>query len=435
MATIRQRGNTYQFIVSLGRGMDGKQVRRTMTFTPTETAPSKIKKEVQRAADAFEADVRAFRIRSGKITFEQFTEKHWRPEWAKKELTLSQQEKYYFYIQRYGYPVLQTMRIDQIPTPCIQSIMTGLSDRLAPQTVKHIYTAINSVFKHAVSQGYINHRDNPCPGVKLPKIEQDTELHYFTKDQARTFLDFILRPYESRYTGHSRVDDTGKAYTVPDYTETHITQYQFRVLFDLAIQGGFRRGELIGLQWRDIDFEAKTITISRAVAKVHGGQIIKEPKTKKSARTVVMPTESMKYLQEWKRRQQELCMKLGTQWQGKRGTDFDENHVFIQIDSGLPMYVDTPSNKFRDILTRYNNMIDAEIKKGTATEADKLPTIHLHDLRHTSATLLVASGVDIETVAHRLGHSQVSMTLNRYAHAIPENDVAAAQVLERIFAV
>ena len=127
-------------------------------------------------------------------------------------------------------------------------------------------------------------------------------------------------------------------------------------------------------------------------------------------------------------------MHLGSKWQGKRGKDYDENFIFIQTASGKAMDLSTPTQKFPSLLKRYNAMIDKRIKEGTATEEDKLPIIRFHDLRHTSATLLIGNGTDIETIAHRLGHSRVSTTLDRYGHPLPENDVKAAQTLERIFA-
>ena len=100
---------------------------------------------------------------------------------------------------------------------------------------------------------------------------------------------------------------------------------------------------------------------------------------------------------------------------------FDKNTIFIQMDCGLPMDLASPGHKFKEILTHYNDAC----KK----EANKLPMIRLHDLRHTGATLLLGSGVDIETVSRRLGHSKASVPLDIYAHALPENDKKASDSL------
>lgn len=90
------------------------------------------------------------------------------------------------------------------------------------------------------------------------------------------------------------------------------------------------------------------------------------------------------------------------------------------------MSVDTPTHKFREILDLYNSQV-------AKTESEKLPIIRIHDLRHTSATLLLANGTDIETVSKRLGHSKASITLDVYGHAMKEMDRKAADTLEQLF--
>lgn len=438
MASIQKRGKTYQFKVSLGRDADGKQIRETKTYIPKSTTPKALEKELAAAARDFEREVREGRYLSGeKITFQEFTEKYWKPQWASVHLTQSVMEGYIDLIERWAYPVFKVIKIARIMPLHIQGIIDTMRNKgLAPKTIKRVYTAINSVFTFAYRMKIV--QENPCTRCELPKIQQDTELHYFTVPQAKAFLAFLDQPYTSTYSAHTRTDDTDLDYSVPEYTETHIMQYQFRVFFNLAIYGGFRRGELVAMQWQDIDFENCAISVNRAAAKVSGGQIIKEPKTKKSARTLIMPAESMQLLREWKKRQQELSIKLGTIWKGKRGKRYDENFVFIQIDSGLMMYLDTPGRKFRQTIDRYNDRIDAKIKDASEAEAEKLqaeklPRIRLHDLRHTSATILLADGVDIETVSHRMGHAHASTTLDIYGHPLPELDKSAAAAIEKIF--
>ena len=86
------------------------------------------------------------------------------------------------------------------------------------------------------------------------------------------------------------------------------------------------------------------------------------------------------------------------------------------------MYIDTPTHKFKEI-----------IEKNNKSNETKLPLIRLHDLRHTSATLLLANNVDIETVSNRLGHAQCSTTLNIYGHAMKESDIKASKILASLF--
>ena len=433
MASIQRRGDSYYFSVSLGRDMNKKQIRETKTYIPTAKTPKAIEKEVQAAARDFEREVREGRYLSGeRITFEEFHKKYYEPQWGSVHLTQAVQEQYRDLVERWAYPVFKSFKMARImPLHCQQIVDTMRNKGLAPKTIKKAFTAINSVFRYAYRMRII--QENPCERCELPKLKQDTGLHYFTLDQARTFLDFLSEPYQSTYKAHSRTDDTGKRYSVPEYTETHVMRYQFDVLFNLAIFGGFRRGELVAMQWRDVDFENRTISVQRAAAKIEGGQIIKEPKTQKSVRTVVMPSESMDLLREWKKRQRELYMQLGTQWKGKRGKSYDENFIFIQCDTGLMMYLDTPAKKFRQTIARYNEMIDRLIEEKKAIQTDRLPVIRFHDLRHTSATLLIAEGVDIETISHRMGHAHASTTLDIYGHPLPDRDEQAAATLEKLF--
>ncbi len=86
------------------------------------------------------------------------------------------------------------------------------------------------------------------------------------------------------------------------------------------------------------------------------------------------------------------------------------------------MDISTPNKVFQKIIKIYNN-----------THEDKLPMITLHGLRHTSATLLIAQNIDIKTVSHRLGHSEISTTLDIYAHALEKQDINAANSLSELF--
>ena len=216
--------------------------------------------------------------------------------------------------------------------------------------------------------------------------------------------------------GHKRTDDTGKPYAVGDYETKKEIPEQLRVLFNLAIYGGLRKGELLALEWSDIDFEADTVSITKSVTVVAGKQLTKEPKTKTSFRTVAIPHFLTQRIKQMKTERTRYRLSLGDYWRG------GENWLFIQ-DNGLQMNYSTPYQALHDTLTRYN--------AGKKPE-DQLPMIPLHGLRHTSATLLIASHQDIRTVSSRLGHAQASTIMNIYAHALQETDRKAADALENM---
>lgn len=128
-------------------------------------------------------------------------------------------------------------------------------------------------------------------------------------------------------------------------------------------------------------------------------------------------------LRQWHKEQMMLSLHLQGLWKGYTGKEFDKNFIFIQMETGMPMDVGTPTHKFKEILKMYNETHGSE---------NQLPEITLHELRHTSATLLLANGTDIETVSHRLGHSKASTTLDIYGHAMKKMDSKASDTLESI---
>jgi integrase len=246
-------------------------------------------------------------------------------------------------------------------------------------------------------------------------VEKDSAIHTFNEDQAARFLnEALVKEYNVNLGGGS----------VCNYEKRPIS-LQFRTFFTLAFYSGCRRGELVALNWNDVNIEAKTIRIDQAVSRCNDGLFLKDPKTKAGRRTIKLPAICFALLQEWKTEQIKTCMALGSAWKGFRGHDFDNNPVFIQED-GKRMNVCTPTSKFKKILKAYNE---------TVPEEDKLPMIRLHDLRHTNASYMIASGIDLETAAKRLGHSKPSFTLDVYGHALEENDERAAEVLNTLFSI
>ena len=214
----------------------------------------------------------------------------------------------------------------------------------------------------------------------------------------------------------SLVSDTKKVFKFAgrrSYQSATEVPEQYRVLYNLAVYSGLRKGELLALEWSDIDFENSTVSVSKACSVVNGKQITKCPKTENSNRVVSIPEFLTRRLKALRRSRIEYRLSLGDYWQG-------DNWVFIQ-ENGRQMSYYTPNQTMVKIVKRYN-----------ANHKEQLPAIPFHGLRHTSATLLIASKQDIRTVSSRLGHSQASTTLNIYAHALKENDKRASDALENI---
>ena len=426
MANIRERNGSYQISVYMGEDMKGNKLFERTTFRPTQTTPKAIKNEVEDYAREFEKRVKEGKYLTGdKLTLAHFVA-IWEKEWGVKNLTISGLENYKYWLDKQILPELGKFKLSKITALHIQNVYDRLEESgLAPKTVKKINSAVNSIFRYAFRMGVV--KENPCDRVELPKMKRNTDLHIWTVPQAKKFLETLKTDYTVSYSASERtIQNTGTEFEVKSYTAVRHDQFQFQVLFSLAIFGGFRRGELVALKWTDIDFENNTVSINKAFSTTKSkGQILKSPKTVSGIRTVVLPSECFDLLRRWKIEQKRIALSLGTKWEGKRDKDYDDNFIFIQSDCGLPMDLNTPYHKFLKVIERYNS--------SCANEEDKLPVIRFHDLRHVSASLLISENVDIVTVSKRLGHAQVSTTLNVYAHAFEKKDISASDTLERLF--
>lgn len=425
MANIRERNGSYQISVYVGEDLKGNKLFERTTFRPTQTTPKAIKTEVEDFAREFEKRVKEGKYLTGdKLTLSRFVD-IWREEWATKNLTIAGLEDYQRLLNGRILDKLGNMKLSKITALHIQGVYDELEKGgLAPATIRKTNTALNSVFKYAYRMGTI--KENPCDRIELPKMKKNTDIHFFTVTQAKAFLKALEEDHVFTCASSDRkIKNTGTEFEVREYTAHRTVSFQFRVLFSLAIYGGFRRGEIVALKWSDIDFENRTVSINKAFAKTKAnGQILKCTKTVSGNRTVVLPSSCFELLAHWKSEQKMLSLALGSKWEGKRGEDFDDNFIFIQVDSGRPMNVDTPYHKMKEVIERYNSM---------CAKGEELPDIRFHDLRHTSASLLLSENVDIVTVSRRLGHAQVSTTLDVYAHAFEKKDVTASDTLERLF--
>lgn len=423
MATVQKRGNSYFITVSNGYDIAGKQIRKTMTYTPDETlTPKQQEKALKQAIFEFEIKVKNGSVLDGsRITLKEFYNK-WLSEYASVSLEPTTTEWYANLFEQKILPYLGHMKLSDIKPLNIQSFYNSLTKQGAKKdgraysttSVKRFHSALSSVLNKAVEWELID--TNPASKTSLPKQKSASDnVKYFTPEQAIIFLNALNNAYTTEYKAHTRVLND-KTYNVDNYTETRLIPTQMKVLFNVALYGGLRRGELLALTWKDIDFDNCTITINKAVAAVKNGTIIKSTKNSSSERTITLPNSIMLLLRRWKKEQAEIKLMLGDKWEG-------ENNIFIQWN-GKRMHLSTPYHTLKDIIAKYNSTVDKE--------SLKLPEIRFHDLRHTSATLLISSNIDIKTVSARLGHAQTSTTMNIYAHSFKKLDEVASDKLENI---
>lgn len=422
MASVRKRGNSYQITVSNGRNIYGKQLIETATFVPD---PNRTEKQNQKALEKFvfefEEKVKSGKILAGeKMTYQQYIEL-WLKDYAYKQLEQTSIERCESSLNNLILPAIGHLKLAHIQPLHIQGFYDSLEEKgftkngvhknYKPNTLKRIHQIISSSLNTAVQWQLIE--SNPCSRVKPPKVVKNpAALKHFTLEQAQVFLDFLDESYVTSSGGRQRRDGS----PADRHKEIHTVPLQQKVLFNLALFGGFRLGELIALTWDDVDFTTNTISITKSTARTKDGMITKTPKTLSSIRKVTLPAATMKLLHKHKLEQVQYRFSLGSYWKG-------DNYLFIQED-GRQMDLATPNHSFKRIIRRYNK---------TKTDCEPLPEITLHGLRHTSATLLIAQNMDVRTVSNRLGHAECSTTMNIYAHALKKRDEQAADSLAELF--
>jgi integrase len=243
-----------------------------------------------------------------------------------------------------------------------------------------IHKALDTAFKQQLIQV------NPADAVEVPKapaLEIEDEDGYEEKVQVLT-SDEVDKMLEA-------------AVETPYYT-----------LLFVAVRTGLRRGELLGLRWKDIDFRARTLSVKQTLAYTpEKGLFFKPPKSKKSRRMIDISGEVVEVLKQHKKKQAEAKLFFGQEYQ-------DNGLVFCQ-DNGRPMHPDTPSSWFPEFLERIG-----------------LPRLNFHCLRHTHASLLLQAGVDIKIISERLGHSSIRITYDIYSHLMPGMQRDAVDRLESL---
>ncbi|HJI27076.1 MAG TPA: site-specific integrase [Oscillospiraceae bacterium] len=372
MATIRRRPNgTYEIKVSCGYGVDGKQRNQYKSYKPEPGMTKRqIEKEKQRQAILFEEDCKRGQITAA-VKFETFAEQ-WFEEYAKVNLRPTSYARMKQLTKRV-YPAIGHKRLDKITARDIQKFITDMLTNgrnlnngkpLSRKTAVHHLSFISDVFSYAVRMGMLC--DNPCRRVFVPKQEQE-EKQIYTIEQVKILYENL---------------------------KSEPMKYQAYLL--LSIYSGYRRSEMLGLEWKDIDFEHDLIHVRRTSQYTSEKGIYTDTtKTRKSKRVSKMPASIMNLLRQFKADQNEEARRLGTKWE-------DYDRLFTKWN-GAPMNPQTPFEWLKGYCERIG-----------------IPFRNIHSLCHLHASLLIFEGVDVVAVSEDMGHSVVGTTLNLYSHMFQE---------------
>lgn len=415
----------YRVVICLGYDKNGNKLVKNFTYSVNQSAtPKQQHKEALKYAMNIEDKIKyGHDFDSEKMNFEDFAEK-WL-ESMKDELAYSTYASYTLLLRNRIIPYFKGYKVANIKTPLIESFYKTMVDTCAYGTIKKHANVLSGMFKTAIRWNIIEL--NPCQNAKVPrKLNEETELKYFTPKQSLMFLKSLDLVYETVYRGHNRIDDTGKPYYVNDYTESHKVGTQYKVFYTLSLFCGFRKGETLAIHWSDIDFTNREISITKSVGKVENGVEYKNPKTATSIRKVSFPTQILPLLKQYRKEYNIMKLQMGDAWKG-------DGNLFVQSDGTL-MGRSTPYQFFKRHIIRYNKWVKENEQEAKHNGFEELPTIPLHGLRHSCATLLNHLDVNIIDIAKYLGHAKSSTTMDIYAHSFEEQKREATNKLENFLA-
>ncbi|GGE58320.1 tyrosine-type recombinase/integrase [Priestia taiwanensis] len=368
---FRKRGDTWSFTIDIGMDdLTGKRKQKTKTGFKT-------KKEAQKAAAAMiiELEKGIYFDDKNLTILDVFTKM--KPI-RKSHLKKTSFEKENSIIKLHILSRFGQRRLKDIKPFMIETYYSELQDKgLSTGTISNIHNCFRAIFKCAVEWEIVH--TNILSKVKKPRDTQ-VKMNTWTVEECNRFLDYLQKKKNKKYY----------------------------IFFLLAIYTGMRRGELLGLTWKDINFENKKILITKALTKTDNGLAVDSPKTKSSNRSINISAFVVKEIQKYHLDQKKLFLRFGLKIT-------EDSFVFSGATPRSPLHLDAP-----------HHFLKINYKQAG------VPRIRIHDLRHTHATLMLEAGEHPKIVQDRLGHSSIQMTLDKYSHVTENMQQKAAENFENI---
>lgn len=392
MANIQERRDkngkliSYSIRVHRGSGADGKQLKPwTTTFDVAPTWSEKsAKKKAEAFAATFEKECKEGVRSDSRKRFEEYAEYvlQLKEQRGDKHSTITD----YRSMTERIYPEIGHIKLKDLQAHHLNSLYSKLQKdgenkrtggKLSNKTVLRYHRFISVVMAQAVKEGLVPY--NPAAKAEPPKAEKK-DVNYMQQSDIAAIRNALEKE-----------------------------PIKWKVLVHLLLITGARRGEVIGLKWKYVDFDNNRIYICNSITYTPDrGVYESSPKTESSKRYIALPAETMKLLKEYRAWQIQERFRLGEYYK-------DQDFVFAQ-DNGSPMHPDSVTTWLARFSKRH-----------------ELPHINPHAFRHTMASLLYFNGMDSVSISKRLGHAQVSTTADIYAHVIAEADRKNADILGDIF--
>ena len=281
---------------------------------------------------------------------------------------------------KYILPYIGHLKLNKITHTILNEMYRKLKKgnkgkELSYSSMYDYYKIINVMFNQAVYNGLLS--ENPNLRANKPKKEK-TEQKFYDLDQVKELLSCI---------------------------ENECIKY--KALITLTLDSGARRGEIVALKWSDLDFDTGSLKIDNSLKVVKGVVDEKKAKTNSSKRIIYLCSATLDVLREYKEWQDSRIKELGKNWK-------NENRIFTNELGGY-MNPGTCYKIFTKVIEKYG-----------------LEHIRFHDLRHTSASVLIHKGINLKAVSQRLGHSSINITNDIYAHIFESDKVESAIAFNEI---
>lgn len=351
----RDTGIRYEVVVDLGIDpVTGKRRQRTKSF-PT-------KKEAKAALTSWLSEIdKGTAVDRSKETVAEMM-RYWFDTYARPNVRPKTLQIYEETITRHLIPGLGSIQVQKLSPADVQAFYARKqAEGTGAWALLGCHQRLSQALTQAMRLGLIQR--NVCDLVTPPRLRH-WEMTTWDAAQARRFLS-VAR------------------------------QSSYGPIWIVALTTGMRRGELLGLRWKDADIEGGVLHVRQSIGLLHGQITISQPKSDTSRRAVPVEPQVIAALREHRAKQNERRLALGAVW--------EDHDLIFAAANGKPV---NPDNLRRD----YDHLVALA----------GVPRIRIHDVRHTHVTLGFAAGANIKAMSRRIGHAQTSLTMDIYAHVLPE---------------
>lgn len=386
MASIEKKDEAgLKWLLIVSDGFSGhKRNKRKKIFHGTE-------KQALKAAILFEDEVKNGKYCPASKDYKliEFVDM-WFQDYGEKQLAPKTIHRYKELLNSRILPAIGHLKLDKLKPMVINRFLNDLADmprldkkegKLSASTIKYHYRCLSSILQDAVDWDVI--KENPCSRVTPPKVKKP-KIKVFDEEETSSFL-----------------------------TTLEAAPLKHRTLIWLEIATGLREGEIMGLEWPDVDFKVRTLKVERASQYLPGkGTFTKDPKNEESIRILALPQNVIDLLKQYRTELAAQKLKLGNHENG--GLWKGSNRLFVTWDDrpGCPTW----PGKWLTMFLKKN----------------KLPHCSFHSLRHLNATMSIKAGVLLKNVSARLGHTDIRTTVNIYTEALKSVDREAAEKLGKL---